>query len=91
MTTLMLRQHSSAPAGDSRRRRPRGTSWQRWPKGNCIGSVSIHVFVEQMNGFVDSNIMHRATLCLVLKKGKRGEEGPPGKQGSPVSNLCYIH
>lgn len=90
MTTLKIR-HLLAPAGDSRHRWPCGTSRKRWPEGNWIGFVSIHVSVGQMSGFVDSNTMHRATLCLVLIKGKKGEEGPPGKQGSPVSDSCYIH
>lgn len=83
--------HLLAPAGDSRHRRPSGTSRKRWPEGNWVGFVSIHVSVGQMSAFVDSNTMHRATLCLALIKGKRGEEGPPGKQGSPVSDSCYIY
>lgn len=45
-----------------------------------------NVSVGQTSVFVDSNIMRHATVCLALTKGKRGEEGPPGKQGSPVSD-----
>lgn len=81
----------STPAGDSGHRRPRGTSRKWWLKGTWIGNVSMHVSVGQISRFIDSNIMRHATVCLAVVKGKRGEKGPPGKQGSPVSNShCHI-